>query len=71
MNKQSIRASFIVFVISAIVIACSQFAPIVEDIVRVICRVTQRPDAGVSVSIQRVYPDGATETLDATVIESH
>ena len=67
----STRAASIVFAVTLVVSACSQFMPIVEEAVRVICRVTQSRDAGVSVSIERVYPDGATESLDATVIETY
>lgn len=64
----SVKSALIVALVSALVAACSTFTPILDDALKVICRVTQG-DAGVNISLHYLYPDGSTAPIDATVIQ--
>lgn len=72
LESRAIRASLVVAVIAVTFQGCSAILPVVEDALRVICRVgPHNRDGGLVVSIQRIFPDGATQEIDATVIENH
>lgn len=62
-----VKSAIAIAVITGMVAACSTFLPILDDALRVVCRVTQG-DAGLQIRIDRLYPDGATEPVDATII---
>lgn len=63
----SVKSAIAIAVITGMAAACSTFLPILDDALRVVCRVTQG-DGGLSIRIDRLYPDGATEAVDATII---
>lgn len=65
--SSSIKSAIVIAVITGMVAACTSFLPIVEDALRVVCRVTQG-DGGLHIRIDRIYPDGATEAVDATIV---
>lgn len=62
-----VKSAITIAVITGMVAACSTFLPILDDALRVVCRVTQG-DGGLSIRIDRLYPDGATEPVDATIV---
>jgi len=72
LESKAIRAALVVAVVAGTFEGCSTILPVVEDALRVICRVgPHNRDGGLVVSIQRIFPDGATQEIDATVIENH
>ena len=65
--NSSAKSAIAIAVITGMVAACSTFLPVLDDALRVVCSVTQG-DGGLRIRIDRIYPDGATEAVDATIV---
>lgn len=63
------KASALIAVLTGLIAACAQLLPMLDTSLRVLCKVQRLAgDGGILLSVHHVYPDGATEAVDATIV---